>query len=586
MLLKKIFRKDRKTEPTSVFSLRLIVATLLVIILVGYAIFLILDIYNDHPAIQSSFIETGSLPVPVLMFSNIPQKSYLNCYFTYAANSTREDNKACAQYIEQSALSSTLKYEGYFKTSGNLFFSTSSNEGLKNIGFIIYADNATYNTSDPSMSIDLLAIDSELYNIYGSKLFETQNSMFLDSSYNIQVTRSIKYLMSRSWKNYFGFAPDLERIPYVTSTIESSLISNTTGPLTLFSTINIEPQSFIVQVDTDQSYHVSNSLGLFGGAFGLITSFYALLFGAGTIKPWGFVQKHLFKVNRIVQDKLIITLESMPFISHLTQDTNDLKDDLSTEQLEKRLDLLQLFLRDYVVNVQYLEQIQQSNTDCNSYITEPSDINGSYYNGYFSIPFENKYKLILNSPNNTKNGEHDERSIMFELSFMDEIVYQNTSSHFFVTVSDSENVYLKETISSIFLQSITQTNTYQILTGQAVSLYFGRSIRKIIIPNWKAIMGFQPDYDIKPYLTSRKGDDAIQPFGLIQRHGYFYEKTQKKFTKFLSTFPLVQLSDPPNNIDDKNRVEQLEKKIDELELFLRDYVVEVQHLDKVYKNIK
>ncbi|CAG8827214.1 24973_t:CDS:2, partial [Racocetra persica] len=71
-------------------------------------------------------------------------------------------------------------------------------------------------------------------------------------SYKIQVTRNIKHLMSRSWKNYFGFAPDRERIPYVTSMIESSLISNTTGLQSLFSTINIEPQSFIVQVDTDQ----------------------------------------------------------------------------------------------------------------------------------------------------------------------------------------------------------------------------------------------------------------------------------------------------------------------------------------------
>ncbi|CAG8838675.1 33509_t:CDS:1, partial [Racocetra persica] len=82
-------------------------------------------------------------------------------------------------------------------------------------------------------------------------------------------------------------------------------------------------------------------------------------------------------------------------------------------------------------------------------------------------------------------------------------------------------------------------------------------------------------------------DDAIQPFGLIQKYGYFYKKTQKKLIKFLSPFPLVQIPDPSNNIDDKNRVKQLEKKIDNLELFLRDYVVEVQQLDKLdYNNIE
>ncbi|KAF0495068.1 hypothetical protein F8M41_021217 [Gigaspora margarita] len=217
---------------------------------------------------------------------------------------------------------------------------------------------------------------------------------------------------------------------------------------------------------------------------------------------------------------------------------------------------------------------------------------------------------------------------------------QNARSSSFLKVSDSENGYLKKNISSIFLQSITQSNTYEVLTGDSVSLYLGRSIRKIIIPNWKAIMGFQPDYDIKPYLTSRKaasrmqysspyitiqpdfdittieieqrthtvlnslgllggawslaavvykllfGDDTIQPFGLVQKYGYFYKKTQKKLTKVLSTFPLVQIPDSSNNIDDKNRAEQLDKKIDNLELFLRDYVVEVQQLDKVYNNIE
>ncbi|CAG8805181.1 9085_t:CDS:2, partial [Cetraspora pellucida] len=226
MALRKIFRKDRRSEPMSVFSLRIIVTTLFVVILVGYSISLILDIYNDQPAIQSSFIEASSFPVP--------------------DNSTRQDNKACVQYIGQPVLSTTSKYDGYFKTDGDLFFSTSSNEGLKNMGITIYIDDVTYNASDPLMSIDIHTIDSELYNIYGLKLFESQNSLFLDSlSYNIQITRNIKNLMSRSWKNYFGFAPEHERIPYVTSIIDSSIISNTTELRTLFSTINIEPQSFI-----------------------------------------------------------------------------------------------------------------------------------------------------------------------------------------------------------------------------------------------------------------------------------------------------------------------------------------------------
>ncbi|CAG8780974.1 18264_t:CDS:1, partial [Gigaspora rosea] len=81
-------------------------------------------------------------------------------------------------------------------------------------------------------------------------------------------------------------------------------------------------------------------------------------------------------------------------------------------------------------------------------------------------------------------------------------------------------------------------------------------------------------------------DDAIRPFGLIQKRGYFYEQTQKRLTKFLSTLPLVQLLDSSKNIDDddESRVDQLEKQINDLELFLRDYVVDAQQLDKAYIN--
>ncbi|CAG8548104.1 19345_t:CDS:2 [Gigaspora margarita] len=236
----------------------------------------------------------------------------------------------------------------------------------------------------------------------------------------------------------------------------------------------------------------------------------------------------------------------------------------------------------------YLESQNNSDifdTSCNKYITDPSEKIGSYYNGYFSIPLKDSYKLVL--PNNTKYGKRGEQIIDFQLQFLDVNVDENTSSSFFVQISDSENVDLDMNVSSIFSQSIAQANNYTILIGQNFHLYLRRNIRKFIIPNWKAIMGFQPDYIIKPYITSKMGDDAIQPFGLLHNRGHFYKRTQNKLTEFLSTYPLVHLLDSSNNIDDeddKSRVDHLEKKINDLELFLRDYVVEVQQLDNAYKN--
>ncbi|RIB29269.1 hypothetical protein C2G38_1199122 [Gigaspora rosea] len=140
--------------------------------------------------------------------------------------------------------------------------------------------------------------------------------------------------------------------------------------------------------------------------------------------------------------------------------------------------------------------------DCNSYITDPLEKDGSYYNGYFSIPLENSYKLALS--NNTKYGKRSEQEIRFFLQILDLNVDLNAS--YLVQISDSENVDLGRNISSLFLQSISQANTYKILQGYLIRLNLSRSIRKFIIPNWKAIMGFRPDYIIKPYITSRKGN--------------------------------------------------------------------------------
>ncbi|CAG8613124.1 10656_t:CDS:2, partial [Dentiscutata heterogama] len=288
-----------------------------------------------------------------------------------------------------------------------------------------------------------------------------------------------------------------------------------------------------------------------------------------------------------------------------------------------------------------------SSDECNSYISESLIKSGPYYYVNFSIPPAYGYKLVLAYNNATQYslfgydiyGNRGEQIISFAIRFLD----QNTNPSLFLEVSDSENIYSKETISSTFLQSISMTNTYQILPSESTSIFLERYVKKFIIPGWKATMGFQPDYEIISYLNSRKssrrtqtnqngsdfftlgiladydtiiieteqrthtilsslgllggvwsiatiaykllfGDDSIQPFGLIQKFGHFNKLNQKKLTEHLSTIPLVQGSF--NNIDGENRVVRLDKKINNLELFLRDYVVEVQQLDKIYKNIE
>ncbi|KAF0550206.1 hypothetical protein F8M41_024950 [Gigaspora margarita] len=87
-------------------------------------------------------------------------------------------------------------------------------------------------------------------------------------------------------------------------------------------------------------------------AWGFAATIYAVLFGTFTIKPWGLVQKNGFKINNSVQTKLRNKFEIIPLVHH-PKTTNNLK----KLELKKRLDSLQLFLTEYVVDVQYLDEI-------------------------------------------------------------------------------------------------------------------------------------------------------------------------------------------------------------------------------------
>ncbi|RIB13440.1 hypothetical protein C2G38_2040978 [Gigaspora rosea] len=98
--------------------------------------------------------------------------------------------------------------------------------------------------------------------------------------------------------------------------------------------------------------YIINSLGLIGGAWGFAATIYAVLFGTITIKPWGLIQKYGFKINNSVQAKLRNNFEIIPLVHH-SKTTNNLK----KHELKRRLDSLQLFLTEYVVDVHYLEKI-------------------------------------------------------------------------------------------------------------------------------------------------------------------------------------------------------------------------------------
>ncbi|CAG8463197.1 21122_t:CDS:2 [Gigaspora rosea] len=63
--------------------------------------------------------------------------------------------------------------------------------------------------------------------------------------------------MLPNWENFIGFSSKLESLPYLTSKLETFPLSNDSSEfpaLALLTKIEIDVQSFIVQVETDKRF--------------------------------------------------------------------------------------------------------------------------------------------------------------------------------------------------------------------------------------------------------------------------------------------------------------------------------------------
>ncbi|CAG8554635.1 27545_t:CDS:2, partial [Gigaspora margarita] len=153
-------------------------------------------------------------------------------------------------------------------------FSAIPNNGINSLEFSVYLNDISFNLSDRLVRpfVTLSMSDEDLFKSYDrelilanqvstySKLPQTllnKNLYNLASfnSYKVKIKRRRKELMIPSWENFIGLSSKLESLPYLTSTLETFPLSNDSSEfptLTLLTKIEIEVQSFIVQVETDK----------------------------------------------------------------------------------------------------------------------------------------------------------------------------------------------------------------------------------------------------------------------------------------------------------------------------------------------
>ncbi|RIA84961.1 hypothetical protein C1645_831537 [Glomus cerebriforme] len=307
----------------------------------------IMDVLQDEPVIRTSFVNVDALYPPNVIFK-AAYNFTLNCV---EVRLTLESYASvnCAPDITQPDEYGPFYY-GFYQPSQDVAFLKIDDNNTLLTSILL---DINFGDNFPPI-IDIIAIDSDYdpitesikensfddpfnFTVIGMNAYGLGANQF----YLLKYSRIIKESIIPSWKNDFGITPNYET--------KSNIISN----LSFF----IQPMGagvVSVQVDKEIRTHTYlGSLGLIGGAWGLVVAMYSLLFGADKLRPWGITQLYCCGVSRLTRNKLKKTLPIIPFFetSYLDVDNHLLKNDLSlAEQNKLRIDSLEIFLQEYVVD--------------------------------------------------------------------------------------------------------------------------------------------------------------------------------------------------------------------------------------------
>ncbi|RIA99295.1 hypothetical protein C1645_800671 [Glomus cerebriforme] len=315
MNLAEFFRGYRRSEPTILYGLKLFMMIILIACLTGYLAIVIIDVNQDAPIIMSSFTNINTIRPPNFIFKS----SYnftLNCLEGYnKINDTSTSTLVnCDLDLTQPSekLGPDQLYFGFYQPAQNVLFNKveksdhySSLIGVT-LGLVIIDNNYAPGALQP----EILAFDSE-YDPFSESVKENRFNEFATPEYIETTSQILKF--------------------------NDSIIGMNTYALPLNQYLG--------------------GLGLMGGAWGLAAAIYTLLFGADALRPWGIIQLYCCGFSRITQNKLKKTLPMIPFYDTSYSDTKN-QNDLSLAELQSRIVSLELFLQDYVVDVNYLNSVR------------------------------------------------------------------------------------------------------------------------------------------------------------------------------------------------------------------------------------
>ncbi|RGB28215.1 hypothetical protein C1646_768108 [Rhizophagus diaphanus] len=411
MNLAELFRGHRRSEPTTLLLLKLFMMIILVACLTGYLSIIIIDVVQDAPIVKTSFDNSNGIRPPSFIFKSEYNFTIPFCledhYRINATQSTTVDCMSDITHPDEKYGPSQL-YFGFYQPSPGVFFHeySSSKESVMYLGISLVINDVNYIPDQTVQAkIEIMAFDSDYdpltkyikekryYELTTPEAIESASSfdnsivtmntytLVLNQLYQFVYNRKIEEVIRPSWMNDFGIPPSYEKKSHIESTLLATLIpiNNLGNNNTIM--INVHPKGNTVQIDKEvRNRTYLGGIGLIGGAWGLAAAVYALLFGADTLRPWGVVQSYCCGFSRLTQKELGKALPTIPFFDTINPDIKNhpSKHALSLAEQNKliltRIDSLELFLQEYVVDVHYLNGIRDKLSKESATLTSTTDV--------------------------------------------------------------------------------------------------------------------------------------------------------------------------------------------------------------------
>ncbi|CAI2173950.1 20307_t:CDS:2 [Funneliformis geosporum] len=336
--------------------------------------------------------DSPQIPVPEMLF-NLHTPFTLSCQFYRGIDIALDDvisDDSCNQYLTQPKhAEDDDDYYGYF-THDNVLNYEDPNIDPNAIAFVavsIDVDAAIAKSESPLVII----IDAEknplkLSNgeLNGSAIDNLPNNIrecITNNMYyvpkgqmaRLSFNRQLRRILHKDYKANLGISPTYEEKPYILSNLQTEPIEPDTLIAGVFSSkILLNVQYFFVKVETEQKTRtVFSIVGLVGGAY-----------GTNVIRPWGCVQYSCGLRDR-THNKLRKELPVIPLVNDL--EISNTSREISREEhiaLQRRVHSLEVFLREYVVDVKYLKGLKADDVikEVEGNDLPPANFNYNHYN--------------------------------------------------------------------------------------------------------------------------------------------------------------------------------------------------------------